>query len=57
VGGDPSHFNTAGPMNPNSGMFVYPSTEGPRLRTAQACQKCRARKAKVISNKMLSSRI
>lgn len=46
TGGGPSQFNSAGPTDPNTGMFFYPSTEGPRLRTAQACQKCRARKAK-----------
>ena len=44
-----SHLNAAGSVDPNTGMIFYPSTEGPRLRTAQACQKCRIRKAKVIT--------
>jgi hypothetical protein len=54
MGGDPSHFAPAGPVDPNTGMIFYPSTEGPRLRTAQACQKCRARKAKVIRSTLPS---
>lgn len=48
MGGYPSYYDPASPVDPNSGMIFYPSTESPRLRTAQACQKCRARKAKVI---------
>ncbi|KZT24339.1 hypothetical protein NEOLEDRAFT_1179332 [Neolentinus lepideus HHB14362 ss-1] len=35
----------AGSLDPNNNMF-YRSAEHPRLRTAQACEKCRARKAK-----------
>ncbi|TRM55901.1 hypothetical protein BD626DRAFT_270450 [Schizophyllum amplum] len=35
----------AGPLDPGGGVF-YRSPEHPRLRTAQACEKCRVRKAK-----------
>jgi hypothetical protein len=36
----------AGSLDPTTGIF-YRTPEHPRLRTAQACEKCRARKAKV----------
>jgi hypothetical protein len=36
----------AGSLDPATGIF-YRTPEHPRLRTAQACEKCRARKAKV----------
>jgi hypothetical protein len=36
----------AGSLDPNTGIF-YRTPEHPRLRTAQACEKCRTRKAKV----------
>ncbi|KAF9463825.1 hypothetical protein BDZ94DRAFT_1297661 [Collybia nuda] len=35
----------AGSLDPSTGIF-YRSPEHPRLRTAQACEKCRTRKAK-----------
>ncbi|KAF8988449.1 hypothetical protein BDQ17DRAFT_1374044 [Cyathus striatus] len=35
----------AGSLDPETGIF-YRTPEHPRLRTAQACEKCRARKAK-----------
>ncbi|KAJ7347900.1 hypothetical protein DFH08DRAFT_1001225 [Mycena albidolilacea] len=35
----------AGSLDPTTGIF-YRTPEHPRLRTAQACEKCRARKAK-----------
>src|SRR5882762_4812788 len=47
----------SGAVDPNNGMIFYPSTEGPRLRTAQAYQKCRARKAKVISSTLWVMRL
>ncbi|KAJ7347896.1 hypothetical protein DFH08DRAFT_154610 [Mycena albidolilacea] len=37
----------AGNLDPATGIF-YRAPEHPRLRTAQACDKCRARKAKVF---------
>lgn len=36
----------AGSLDPATGIF-YRTPEHPRLRTAQACEKCRTRKAKV----------
>jgi hypothetical protein len=36
----------AGSLDPTTGIF-YRTPEHPRLRTAQACDKCRTRKAKV----------
>ena len=36
----------AGSLDPTTGIF-YRTPEPPRLRTAQACEKCRKRKAKV----------
>lgn len=36
----------AGSLDPTTGIF-YRTPEHPRLRTAQACEKCRTRKAKV----------
>lgn len=36
----------AGSLDPSTGIF-YRTPEHPRLRTAQACEKCRTRKAKV----------
>lgn len=36
----------AGNLDPSTGIF-YRTPEHPRLRTAQACEKCRTRKAKV----------
>lgn len=38
----------AGSLDPATGIF-YRTPEHPRLRTAQACEKCRTRKAKVCS--------
>ncbi|KAJ3495699.1 hypothetical protein NMY22_g19904 [Coprinellus aureogranulatus] len=35
----------AGSLDPNTGIF-YRTPDHPRLRTAQACEKCRSRKAK-----------
>jgi hypothetical protein len=55
--GNSSHLNAAGPVDPNTGMIFYPSMEGPRLRTAQACQKCRIRKAKVITSTISSRKL
>ncbi|KAK7050328.1 hypothetical protein R3P38DRAFT_3173545 [Favolaschia claudopus] len=52
---DPSHpldgppatprITLAGSLDPTTGIF-YRTPEHPRLRTAQACEKCRSRKAK-----------
>jgi hypothetical protein len=39
-------WTLAGSLDPTTGIF-YRTPEHPRLRTAQACEKCRARKAKV----------
>ncbi|EPQ61332.1 hypothetical protein GLOTRDRAFT_90534 [Gloeophyllum trabeum ATCC 11539] len=39
------HWTMAGSLDPSNNM-VYRSAEHPRLRTAQACEKCRTRKAK-----------
>lgn len=36
----------AGSLDPSTGIF-YRTPQHPRLRTAQACEKCRVRKAKV----------
>lgn len=45
--GSASHRLTlAGSLDPATGIF-YRTPEHPRLRTAQACEKCRTRKAKV----------
>ncbi|KAJ7240379.1 hypothetical protein B0H12DRAFT_1326426 [Mycena haematopus] len=45
----------AGNLDPTTGIF-YRAPEHPRLRTVQACEKCRARKAKVaISSFFFSS--
>ena len=38
----------AGSLDPSTGIF-YRTPEHPRLRTAQACEKCRTRKAKVCT--------
>lgn len=38
----------AGSLDPTTGIF-YRTPEHPRLRTAQACEKCRTRKAKVCT--------
>jgi hypothetical protein len=43
----------AGSLDPSTGIF-YRTPEHPRLRTAQACEKCRTRKAKVSLLGMLS---
>ncbi|KAF8884153.1 hypothetical protein BD779DRAFT_793751 [Infundibulicybe gibba] len=40
-----SHMPLAGSFDPSTGIF-YRTPEHPRLRTAQACEKCRTRKAK-----------
>jgi hypothetical protein len=39
-------WTLAGSLDPTTGIF-YRTPEHPRLRTAQACEKCRTRKAKV----------
>jgi hypothetical protein len=39
-------WTLAGSLDPTTGIF-YRAPEHPRLRTAQACEKCRTRKAKV----------
>ena len=44
----------AGSLDPSTGIF-YRTPEHPRLRTAQACEKCRTRKAKVRTNFSLIS--
>jgi hypothetical protein len=41
-----ARFSLAGSLDPATGIF-YRTPEHPRLRTAQACEKCRTRKAKV----------
>lgn len=41
-----SRLTLAGSLDPATGIF-YRTPEHPRLRTAQACEKCRTRKAKV----------
>lgn len=41
-----SRLSLAGSLDPATGIF-YRTPEHPRLRTAQACEKCRTRKAKV----------
>lgn len=40
------HGPLAGSLDPHTGIF-YRTPDHPRLRTAQACEKCRTRKAKV----------
>lgn len=40
------HGPLAGALDPTTGIFYRPP-DHPRLRTAQACEKCRTRKAKV----------
>ena len=40
------HGALAGSLDPTTGIF-YRTPDHPRLRTAQACEKCRTRKAKV----------
>jgi hypothetical protein len=40
-------WTLAGSLDPTTGIF-YRTPENPRLRTAQACEKCRTRKAKVL---------
>lgn len=50
-------FQTAGDVSPGGHVYpttTYISTESPRLRTAQACQKCRVRKAKVFKSHLHS---
>ncbi|KAJ7202089.1 hypothetical protein GGX14DRAFT_544581 [Mycena pura] len=42
----PPRITLAGSLDPATGIF-YRAPEHPRLRTAQACEKCRTRKAKV----------
>ncbi|KAJ7595328.1 hypothetical protein C8J56DRAFT_883551 [Mycena floridula] len=42
---DFDQMTLAGSLDPNTGIF-YRTPEHPRLRTAQACEKCRTRKAK-----------
>lgn len=46
VGTTGSRPTLAGSLDPSTGIF-YRTPEHPRLRTAQACEKCRTRKAKV----------
>jgi hypothetical protein len=48
VTGPPMHhmLSLAGSLDTQTGIF-YRTPEHPRLRTAQACEKCRTRKAKV----------
>lgn len=41
-----NRLTLAGSLDPSTGIF-YRTPEHPRLRTAQACEKCRTRKAKV----------
>lgn len=41
-------WTLAGSLDPTTGIF-YRTPEHPRLRTAQACEKCRTRKAKVLT--------
>lgn len=41
-----ARLTLAGSLDPATGIF-YRTPEHPRLRTAQACEKCRTRKAKV----------
>jgi hypothetical protein len=43
-----------GSLDPATGIF-YRTPEHPRLRTAQACEKCRSRKAKVCFSLLLFS--
>ncbi|KAJ7474788.1 hypothetical protein FB451DRAFT_1397663 [Mycena latifolia] len=44
----PPRMTLAGSLDPTTGIF-YRTPEHPRLRTAQACDKCRTRKAKGCS--------
>ncbi|KAA1476332.1 hypothetical protein DENSPDRAFT_884254 [Dentipellis sp. KUC8613] len=41
----PAGTSVSGALDPNTGVFSR-TTEHPRMRTAQACEKCRVRKAK-----------
>lgn len=50
----PPRITLAGSLDPTTGIF-YRTPEHPRLRTAQACEKCRTRKAKVCLFHMVSS--
>ncbi|KIL65272.1 hypothetical protein M378DRAFT_10904 [Amanita muscaria Koide BX008] len=45
TGGQGGRMTLAGSLDPSTGIF-YRTPEHPRLRTAQACEKCRTRKAK-----------
>ena len=51
--GSLSRMSLAGSLDPTTGIF-YRTPEHPRLRTAQACEKCRTRKAKVCPTTALS---
>lgn len=42
-----NRITLSGSLDPSTGIF-YRAPEHPRLRTAQACDKCRTRKAKVV---------
>jgi hypothetical protein len=48
-----SRHSLAGSLDPATGIF-YRTPEHPRLRTAQACEKCRTRKAKVCLSRDLT---
>jgi hypothetical protein len=48
-----SRLSLAGSLDPATGIF-YRTPEHPRLRTAQACEKCRTRKAKVCLSQDLT---
>ncbi|KAJ7653060.1 hypothetical protein DFH06DRAFT_1204600 [Mycena polygramma] len=48
----PPRVTLAGSLDPATGIF-YRSPEHPRLRTAQACEKCRSRKAKVCVSRLI----
>jgi hypothetical protein len=43
------HCGGAGALDPTTGIY-HKASDHPRIRTAQACEKCRARKAKVCYN-------
>ena len=47
-----NRLTLAGSLDPSTGIF-YRTPEHPRLRTAQACEKCRTRKAKVRNSNLL----
>ena len=51
--GSLSRMSLAGSLDPTTGIF-YRTPEHPRLRTAQACEKCRTRKAKVCSTMLIA---